>query len=100
MGNCLIPWMQRELRIHAAPSCYEMVFACADGSFRSIGLVFVGGSELEVNLLFVHAVLEELASFIVKALQFRFASTVYEAFDDLLVAIEEGGRFAIPDWLE
>ena len=65
MGNGLIPQMKREFRIHAAPSRNEMVFTCACGSFRSIGLVFVWGHELEVNLLFVHVVLEELAGFIV-----------------------------------
>ena len=87
MGNGLIPRMERKLRIHAAPSRYWMVFACADGSFRSIGLMFVRGNELEVNLLLVHAVLDQFTGFIVKALQFGFAAALDQSSDDLLVPI-------------
>ena len=69
MGNRLIPEMERKVWIYAAPSCYEVVLARADGSFGSICPVFVRGNKLKIDLLFVHDVLfQELTDFIIRAL--------------------------------
>jgi hypothetical protein len=57
--------------------------------------VYVRGSQLEINVLFIHKGLECARGFIVKALKERFETSRLEQADFCLVGGDDGGAYTV-----
>ena len=92
--------MEREVWIGAVPSCNEMIFCHLDRSFGCIASVVVGWYQLVVNVFLLEELFQDVAAFVIKALQFGSASPSDQASMDGLETCEDGFSFAVFQWFK
>jgi len=93
-----IPWMQQGFRVGAHWKGNKMIFESADGTFGSIAMMSIGWSQLEVDFLVLHEVIESFGSFIVETLQPGMEPSLFERGQDHLVCLDDGRHLMIRDW--
>ena len=74
--------MHWEVVMHADPSCQDVVFSCANGSFHGVGPVVMWWGKLDINVVVFEEAFELVGALIVDASIFGLAATICEHLMD------------------